>query len=71
MLAMQADGLSMSEERQIAAMQAQTRKRIEFACRPAALTKLRDATWTALIKTRTARREKALAAARARLEQGR
>jgi hypothetical protein len=66
MLAMQANGLTASEEQQIYAMQQTTRKKVEAACNPQGLMKLRDATWAKLIATRTARRDKALAAARAR-----
>jgi hypothetical protein len=66
MLAMQANGLTASEEQQIYAMQQETRKKVDATCNTQGLAKLHDATWTKLIATRAARREKALAAARTR-----
>lgn len=67
MLAMQANGLTFAEERQIAAMQTQTRNKVNATCKPEALRKLTEARWTELMQTRTARRQRALTAAQARL----
>src|SRR5262249_22690004 len=56
------DDQTPAQKRKVAAIQAQVRAKEEATCKPKALDKLADTTHVALIKTRTARRAKLLAA---------